>query len=396
MQILYILLTGLGSYLTLYVSYELLLLSAHLFLPNRQAARHSLGTTRFGIVVPAHNEELLLARLLKSLNSQSYPREKFTVIVIADNCTDKTAQICLDCRAIVWERSDVLRRGKGHAIRFALEKIDLSAYDAFVIIDADSVVGEDMLQHLGTMIENGRKIIQCYNGVANPNSSWFTRLLDVSRSIGNEIYHPAKEKLNLSSYLMGNGMCFSREVLMKYGWDAFTVGEDWEYYAKLVLAGETIAFANGARVYHQESSSLKQATTQRMRWSSGRFAVACKYGTALFLKGVVEKDIKKMDASLPLLLPNPSLGMNLALAGAALALLPAFRVHESGLLLWFSSLALVQVFFYLIGAAYTRHKIQNVLSLFAAPIFLIWKMGIDAFAALGLGRKKWIRTERKL
>lgn len=278
-----------------------------------------------------------------------------------------------------------------------MEKIDTNQHDALFIIDADSVIENDLLVQLDKALRSGKKIIQCYNGVANPDQSWFTRLLDISRTVGNEIYHPAKQKLGLSSYLMGNGMCFSSEVLVKYGWDAFTVGEDWEYYARLIQAGETVAFANKARVYHQESSSLKQATSQRMRWSSGRFAVAWKYGIGLFFKGLTERNIKKMDAALPLLFPNPSLGMNITIIGFIFSLLlPALAIHKFDYFLWFSFLVLFQILIFIIGIFYTQNKLKNLLSLFAAPLFLMWKIGIDFLSALGMGKKRWVRTERKL
>jgi cellulose synthase/poly-beta-1,6-N-acetylglucosamine synthase-like glycosyltransferase len=317
-------------------------------------------------------------------------------IVVADNCSDHTDKIGIDNGAQVLVRKDDQHLGKGYAIKFALERIDMSEYEAIFIIDADSIIKNDLFLQLDKALRNGRKIIQCYNGVANPEQSWFTRLLDVSRTVGNEILQPAKQKLGLSSNLMGNGMCFASNILMKYGWDAFTVGEDWEYYAKLVQAGEMVSFANKARVYHQESSSLKQATSQRIRWSSGRFAVAWKYGSGLFFKGLVEGNIKKVDASLPLLFPNPSLGMNITIIGLILSFFIPSAMNKYHFVLWFSSLVLLQIAILMSGIMYTRDKLKNFYSLFAAPLFLIWKMGVDTFSALGLGRKKWVRTERKL
>jgi len=195
---------------------------------------------------------------------------------------------------------------------------------------------------------------------------------------------------------MGNGMCFTKEVLANYGWDAFTVGEDWEFYAKLVRAGETVAFANKARVYHQESSSLKQAATQRMRWSSGRFAVAWKYGFGVLFDGLREANLKKIDASLPLLFPNPSLGINMTAVCFMLSILLFAATGKSLYVVWFSLLILSQIILFLFGIMYTRNKFKNFLALFAAPLFLIWKMGIDFLSALGMGRKEWIRTERKM
>lgn len=388
-------LTVVGVYLTIYIFYWTMLFTVH-FLARNNEMTFLPPKVRFGIIIPAHNEELFLGRLLKSINKQNYPSDMFKAVVVADNCTDRTAQIGVENNAMVLERFDCQHHGKGYAIKYALERIGLNSYDAIFIIDADSIIDNDLLTHLDKSFREGNNVIQCYNGVANPNESWFTRLLDVSRTIGNEIYHPAKQKLGLSSYLMGNGMCFSSDVLVRYGWDAFSVGEDWEYYAKLIHAGETVAFAKNARVYHQESSSLKQATSQRMRWSSGRFAVAGKYGIGLFFKGLKEINIKKMDASLPLLFPNPSLGMNITVVGLILSLFIPSAMNKYSYALWFSLLMLLQIVIFMVGILYTRDKSKNFLALFAAPIFLIWKMGVDAFSALGLGRKKWVRTERKL
>jgi cellulose synthase/poly-beta-1,6-N-acetylglucosamine synthase-like glycosyltransferase len=202
-------------------------------------------------------------------------------------------------------------------------------------------------------------------------------------------------KLGLSSYLMGNGMCFSRKFLQECGWNAFTVGEDWEFYTKIIQVGKTVAFSNKARVYHQESSSLKQATTQRMRWSSGRFEIARKYGFRLFFQGLREGDIIKIDGSLPLLFPNPSLGMNLTLIGLIISIVVLFASGNNSFAFWYISLFVLQLVIFVAGILYTKNKIMKLLSLFVAPIFLTWKLGIDAFSLLGFGTKKWIRTERK-
>jgi len=384
-----------GAYISLYVLYDLILLFAHFFIKERENVFPS-PETRFAVIIPAHNEELFLSRILQSINNQDYPRTLFKSIVIADNCTDQTAEVATSNGALALRRENLQHFGKGYAIKFALESIDMNQYDAIFIIDADSVVRNDLLVQLDTALRRGQAVIQCYNGVANPDQSWFTRLLDVSRTIGNEIYHPSKQKLGLSSYLMGNGMCFSSEILSKYGWSAFSVGEDWEYYAKLIQAGEIIAFANKARVYHQESSSLKQATSQRMRWSSGRFDVAWKYGINLICKGVVERNIRIIDASLPLIFPNPSLGINITIIGLIISIFLSITLGQHDFTFWFSSLALIQLLIFLIGILYTRNKWNNFLALFIAPLFLIWKMGIDLFSAMGMGKKRWIRTERKL
>ena len=388
-------LIAIGVYLTIYVLYYVVLFVTYFFMRDREK-QFVRPKVRFGIIIPAYNEELLLGRLLKSIKTQDYPIHMFDTIVVADNCTDATAQVASENGGIVLERFDKQLHGKGYAIKYALERVALAKYDAILIIDADSIIGSNTLASLNQAILEGNNVIQCYNGVANPDESWFTKLLHVSGTIENEIHHPAKQKLGLSSYLMGNGMCFSSKTLLKYGWDAFTVGEDWEYYAKLIQRGEAVLFAKEARVYHQESSSLKQATSQRIRWSSGRFAIAWKYGLPIFYRGLLEGSIRKMDASLPFILPNPSLGMNITITGFLLSFLLPIEMNKYGFVLWFSSLALVQFVIFIIGIMYTRNKFSNFCALFIAPLFLFWKMGIDFFSVLGLGRKNWVRTERRV
>jgi cellulose synthase/poly-beta-1,6-N-acetylglucosamine synthase-like glycosyltransferase len=190
-------------------------------------------------------------------------------------------------------------------------------------------------------------------------------------------------------------MCFATRVLREYGWDAFTVGEDWEYYARLIQKGEIVGFAQNARVYHEESSSLKQATTQRMRWSSGRFAVVWRYGFELLSRGLIELNVVKFDAGLCLILPNPSLGMNVTLVGLGAAFLTSAG-HGFAFASWFLILALAQLGIFVLGVLYTRNRLTKLLAILVAPAFLVWKMGIDALSILGIGTKKWIRTERKL
>lgn len=384
-----------GIYLTLHLIYSLTLLVANKLISDKNGFISSLKA-KFNIIIPAHNEEIFLPRLLESLREQEYPSKLFDILVVADNCSDATAEVAVSYGARTLERIDENRIGKGYAIRFALDNMDINLYDAMLIIDADSIVHRETLKILNQYIQNGNKIIQCYNGVVNPDDSWFTRLMDVSRTVGNEIFESSKEKLGVSSHLMGNGMCFRKDAVLEYGWDSFSVGEDWEYYAKIVKAGERVAFAKNARVFHQESATFKQATPQRMRWSSGRFEIIYKYGFGLFYRGLIEKNFKKIHASLPLLFPNPSLGINITVICFILSFLVQDSINRNAFMFWFFCLILAHFVIFFSGVLCTRSKLKSFLSLFIAPVFLIWKMGIDIFSAMSLGRKKWIRTARKL
>ncbi|MFC1884330.1 glycosyltransferase family 2 protein [Thermodesulfobacteriota bacterium] len=392
MIIFKIILYLLGLYLLFYSAYIFVLSIANLLIKEK-SRRSNISESIFALIIPAHNEEIFLPRLLKSTGTLSYPKDLYSIFVIADNCDDRTVDIAKEFSTNVFERNDTEKIGKGYAIKYALENISQDNFNAVLIIDADSVVDKNILVCLSKKIEQGAKAIQCYNAVANPYESWFTVLMNVARDIGNEIIEPAKEKLGLSSHLMGNGMCFTKEILNKYGWDAFSIGEDWEYYTTLVLNGERVAFAKYAKVFHQESRSLKQATSQRIRWSSGRFSVLRSYGIKILFKGIKSLNLKLIDASFPLVLPNPSFGINLSVLGLVLSL--AVFWYERGFAVWFSVMIMIQLIIFLTAAMYTERKVKSILSVFLAPIFLIWKMAIDVLSIFGSKKREWVRTSRQ-
>ena len=383
-----------GVYLTLYVAYQTLLFAANALIAE-PPDRHPSRLRRFNIVIPAHNEEMHLPRLLVSVTSQDYPHDAFRVTVVADNCTDGTVAACRRHNVDVLERNDPVHRGKGYAIKWALEHTHVDQFDALVIVDGDSLVAPGFLRHLNLQMDRGDQVIQCFNGVANPGQSWFTRLMDVSRTIANEIIHPGKRKLGLSSHLMGNGMCFDVRVLASEGWNAFSVGEDWEYYARLVSSGAYVGYCRRARVYHQESVNLQQASSQRMRWSSGRFEVLGHYGPRLLLQGIRTGDLRCLDAALPLAFPNPSLGINLTLLGLIAAFASWFLGGSMAVPIWFGVLAMAQLAMFMIGVMYTENKAASAASLVLAPLFLAWKLGIDILSLFGVGRDEWKRTQRR-
>jgi|LGOV01.1.fsa_nt_gb cellulose synthase/poly-beta-1,6-N-acetylglucosamine synthase-like glycosyltransferase len=382
-------------YLTISVFYLVFLAAIGLF-KKSPVIKPSALLNRFCILIPAHNEELLLGHLLESLNRLSYQKDAYDVVVIADNCSDGTVSVARMANVNILERNDSNLQGKGFAISWALKKIELGDYQALVIIDADSIADVSLLSELNHFINNGSSVIQCYNGVANPEGSWFTGILSVSRNLENILYHHAKYKLGLSSHLMGNGMCFTIDVLTRFAWEAFSSGEDWEYYANLVEHGEKVCFAVNAKVFHQESRSLSQATPQRLRWSGGRFAIAKKYGLGILFKGLKTRNWKMVDASLPLLLPNYSLQMNLTLVLLLFTYLTPILVARNFFVSWLLFLAFLQGSYFSLGMYISKPSLRTIISVALAPAFLIWKLAIDVLGIIGKGTKRWVRTERHL
>jgi cellulose synthase/poly-beta-1,6-N-acetylglucosamine synthase-like glycosyltransferase len=380
-------------YMALSTCYLLILAFSYFFKKEKILTNTTL-INRFAIIIPAHNEEFLIRNICESILQINYPRDFYELFVVADNCTDKTAKIVREYPINLLERNDLSNIGKGQALAWAFKKISLDHFDAVFIVDADNYVDSEILNQLNKHINNGEVAIQCYNGVGNRYDSWFTQLLYVSRVISNTLYHEAKYRLGLSSYLMGNGLSFKSELLQQKGWTAFSTGEDWEYYAQLVESGIRVGFASRAKVFHQESCSLNQATSQRLRWSSGRFKIARTLGFSLFLKGIRERNWWIIDASFPLLFPNYSLLFNLTLAGLFLSLLATYSVI-SYFVISFSALLVGQILLFIAGTIIAGSPLKVFRAALYAPIFLIWKGSIDFLSVTGLYRnKKWVRTAR--
>lgn len=390
----YGLLLILVAYLIATTGYLLILGGAYFVRSERPSGSQS-PLNRFAVLVPAHNEELLIGNLCESLLEVDYPKDRYVIHIVADNCTDRTVEICSKYDVELLVRDDPENAGKGQALAWALQEFELDKFDSVFMVDADNYVDSGILRELNGLMNGGEMAVQCYNSVGNRADSWFTELLFVSRTIGNQLYHEAKHRLGLSAYLMGNGLCFNAQLLRERGWTAFTNAEDWEYYAQLVEGGIRVGFAERAKVFHQESKSLNQATSQRVRWSSGRFNVAKTLGVRLLLKGIRDRSWHTIDASFPLIFPNYSLLTNLTLGALALTLLLPLNSMKPVLLGAVFALLFFQFVLFVTGAILAGSPLRTLKATLFAPFFLVWKAAIDLLCFTGLyGGKSWVRTKR--
>ncbi|MHB8108965.1 MAG: glycosyltransferase family 2 protein [Syntrophorhabdaceae bacterium] len=383
------------AYLTFSVFYHAALAVSYFMTKERAGHGGDVREHRYLLFIPAHNEEPVIGRVLKSLKHVDYDRKKFEVCVIADNCTDKTASLAQKYGASVLERHDEKQRGKGFAIKWALGKIDLARYDAVVIADADNIFDRDFFKGFDDVLSQGIRAVQCNNCLANYNETAFTKIIHLSRTINNQLYHHAKHKLGLSSCLMGNGMCFTTDLLREHPWVTGTMAEDCEYYALLSLANETIGFASRSSLYHQESRGLRAASAQRLRWSSGRFQVARKFGFDLFIKGIRKRKIKILDASFPLLLPNLSLMVNMTGIAFIIGIGIHFLHPVPYIVGWLGFLIALEIAYFASGIYLAKVPVIPFLrALCFAPAFLLWKACIDIVGLSGKGTTHWGRSGR--
>jgi cellulose synthase/poly-beta-1,6-N-acetylglucosamine synthase-like glycosyltransferase len=229
------------------------------------APPRSPGAQRLLFLVPAHNEELLLAGCVRSLHTQAYTHDQRRVVVIADNCTDRTAAVARVENKECLERRDPEHPGKPHAIAWALTQLPVQAYDAVVIVDADTIVDPSFAAEISAVGPLRSIAVQAYFGLSNPTESPITRMSAVLAAAIHRFAYPLKQRAGLNVPLVGNGMAVGTEVLATHGWHAFSICEDWEMFALLTANHVKIAGAPRARMYAQETHSLDERNTQHQR-----------------------------------------------------------------------------------------------------------------------------------
>lgn len=373
------------------VTYLLGLTAAAWRTPKQTAMRFSAPSTRFLVLIPAHNEELLLPHTLASLQKLAYPQELFEVHVVADNCNDTSADVARAYGAIAHERFDLERRGKGHALNWALERIQQQSieYDALLILDADTQVSPDFLSIMDARIARGERVIQGYYAVLLNNQSWSVGLRSAAFSVIHYLRPQARMLLGGSAGLKGNGMVFCREVAARYRWSN-SLTEDIEFHMQLLLDGERVTFAPDAVLWAEMPDRLENAQSQNERWERGRMEMIKQYVPRLLSNAIKRRDVRLVDAAIEQLIPPFSILAGLSVACAGLAVLLRSRL---GIIL--ASFNLIgQCFYTLSGLLLVKAPASVYRSLLFAPFFILWKLWIYLRLLLGMQPRHWIRTAR--
>lgn len=244
---------------------------------------------RYAVLISARNEERVIARLLESLAAQTYDMTLVTVFVLADNCTDGTAALARSMGAVVYERSDACRVGKGYALhdllRHILRDYPQDAFDGYLVFDADNVLAPAYIEEMNRTFSQGCNIITGYRNSKNYADNWISAGYALWFLRESRYLNQARMQLGHSCNISGTGFLFSREVLRRMGgWNFFLLTEDIEFSAANILAGERIAYCPGAELYDEQPVKFSQSWAQRMRWAKGYLQVFRKYGTRLFLR----------------------------------------------------------------------------------------------------------------
>jgi len=262
-------------------------------------------TKKFAMIVAAHNEEVVIGKLIESMLNQNYPRELFDIFVIADNCTDNTAKIARKYGVYVYERFNKEQRGKGYALEWMFDKIFKmkKQYDAVAIFDADNLVSKNWCKEINSKMLEGYKVVQGYIDSKNPNDSWISASYSIAFWTQNRMYQLARSNVGLSNQIGGTGFAIDIDILKEFGWGATCLTEDLEFSCKLILNGEKVGWAHDAIIYDEKPLTLKQSWVQRRRWMQGFTDVASRYFFKLLKKGLKERKWFVLDCALYVIQP---------------------------------------------------------------------------------------------
>ncbi len=363
-------------------------------------SKKSVPATRkkFAIIIPAHNEEKVIEGTLRSAKQISYPHDLFDIVVVADNCSDRTAKIALANGCIVFERFDATKRGKGYALNWIIPQVlnRLPKYDACVFVDADSIIKPNFLDEMNASLHEGKRIIQSSDLVLDNSNSWRVQLMLIAFALQNYVRPLGKTRLGFSTPLKGNGMCFSSEVLRTMKWDEGSLGEDLDMGLELIRQGEKIHFNPDAVVYAIMPTHAASAATQRVRWEGGRFASMKDRVPSVMREAWRRKSVYIFEAAIDAAYPP----LAIILIGSSLFVLLNWLLLNFGLVSsqwplwgWVSVIGMV-VAHCVLGMVLAKVHPRNLLAFLYVPRFLLWKIGVYISMLLGRAGKGWVRTER--
>lgn len=295
MSLMYIINTVISGLFLICYSYQIFYIAVALVCKKRQHTSEP-SLHKYAVMISARNEENVIGALIDSIKNQDYPSELVTVFVVADNCTDRTAEVSRAAGAVVYERFDLSRIGKGYAIDFLLDKLNLDypkdAFDAFLVFDADNILMPNYITEMNKTYSDGYKAATSYRNSKNYGDNWISAgyslwFIREARYLNN-----ARMILGTSCAISGTGFMIDRSLLVdendNLSWKYFLLTEDIEFSASKIIEGEIIGYCDSAEFFDEQPVTFKQSWYQRLRWAKGFLQVYFNYGRQL-LRGVVGK-----------------------------------------------------------------------------------------------------------
>ena len=354
--------------------------------PIESAARGPV----ISVLIAAHNEQQVIAATLAGIAAVD---RAVRVHVMADNCTDRTAELAALSSACVHERMDPRRTGKPAALNRLIAEVleeDAEAH-AFAFIDADARPEPGFFAALRAPISRGADAAQARNLVAGSDAP-LSRLRELAFHLKCELRPRAYDALGLSAGLHGNGMCLTRRLLKRYAWNERSVVEDGELHLRLVRDGIRVAFAHRATVRSPMPGAFRDASGQAIRWERGKVDLFDD-AMRLLRRGIATRRVSMVVAAYDALMPP----LSALIAGDAVVIV-AGLVFGSMPLLAVGGLSLAGCAIYVTrGLFLAKLRLGALVGMVAWAVpYVAWKVAVLARTFLGAGRGQWTQARSRV
>ncbi|TBR59884.1 glycosyl transferase [Westiellopsis prolifica IICB1] len=392
----------LSTHVILLISTSVLLIVCLFFLIECTAAVLAIASshctdqwqnTKVTVLVPAHNEEVVIRDTLEKLLCALKPQDR--LIVIADNCHDATAEIARSVGATVIERQDAICKGKGYALDYGLRFIESEPPDIVVIIDADCTVYPDAIAQLSECAIKSNRPVQATYLMLRPKNSHSSKdqISQFSIILKNLVRPLGASRLGMPCLLYGTGMAFPWSVIRSVNLASGHIVEDLKLGLDLTIAGHKPLFCPEAKVTGYLPQQLQAAKSQKTRWEHGLLQTMQTYVPLLLKEAIYQKRLDLLVTALDVCVPPLSLlviiwsvlmTLSLIFGILAGAWIPAIIVIFSGF-----------CFFLSILLAWSQFADQDlhIRQILTIPFYILWKIPIY-LKFIFLPEKIWIRTER--
>ena len=285
-------------------SYQLFYIPISIF-AKKKKCNIDIRKNNFAVLICARNEEVVICDLINSIKKQTYDKDKIKIFVLADNCTDNTAEISRQAGAIVYERFNTALIGKGYALQELMNYIKEDypdVFDGYFVFDADNILANDYIEQMNLTFCEQNDIVTGYRNSKNYGDNWISAGYGLWFLRESKYLNKARYLLGTSCAVSGTGFLFSKKVANELnGWPFHTLTEDIEFSVNQILNGYKIAFCEKAELFDEQPTLFSQSWNQRLRWSRGSLQVFGKYGTKL-IKGILCGKFSCFDISMSTML----------------------------------------------------------------------------------------------
>ena len=378
----------------LFVPSAVFFLECILSFPGGSRCRPVIGNfrPRISIVIPAHDEERAIATTVRSLQRQLMQDDR--LLVVADNCSDRTAELARAAGAEVFERREPSRVGKGYALAFGIQALAKDPPDVVVFVDADCELSDSAAAMLATVAHESQRPVQAAYLMSLPEEHDQRAMVScLAFTIKNLVRPKGLARLGMPCHLTGTGMACPWELFESVDLETDSIVEDMALGVTWALAGSPPLFCEGAQVTSALPQRDNAAKSQRTRWEHGHIETILRYVPKLMAKGARSGRIDLIALGLDLAVPPLSLLVIMILITGALGV----GVGLLGGSMVPSVLAAAQLVAVAIGVVagwwwWARKRLPfRILAL--VPYYLLWKIPIYT-AFLSRRQRAWLRTPR--